>query len=265
MPPIIDPRFLRPTLASPTFPNRVKIKKSDVYLQFLLAKDIGPTYKVEYIVQLNPMEAVKNPSINLSPSNVDMASLKKAIIDNIDLYDKKYMILKNYDTRKAIFHLDTDRWMNDALSTVRPVTHLSKFNRVFRLKTRVPRMILYDPMSKIFGDFVIKKFKEWMEKRSKEGTWFKFLLPTSAARSKLRSKVRNMFDWEYDIQWNLVTATLKSIYIMALLFSVGAMAKKLSDRDVKNKNIEFSKKVEKNLKAFDLKKFEKYVNRKGFV
>jgi len=263
--PVFDPRFLKPTFTPPIIPQKIKINKGDVYLQFMLAKDIGPTYKVEFLIQLNPIEKTRDPSLMLSPSSIDMESLKNAILDSINPYDKKYMILNQYDTRKAIFHLDSDKWFNDCLSTVNPVTHLSKFNRVFRLKARVPLMILADPLSKIFGDFVVKKFKEYMEKKNKEGYWFKYLFPTSAARSRMRSRVRNMFDWEYDQQWNTVTATLKPIYIMGLLFSVGALAKKISDRDVKNRNIEFSQRVQQNLKSFDLKKFEKFVSRKGFV
>ena len=251
-------------LYNQNLPSKVKIRKQDIFLQFLLARDLGNTYKVSFLLTLNPKEKIQNPELLLTPRNVDMVSLKNAILQSIQPYDRKYMILKNYDTKKAEFILDTKKWINDAMSTIRPITTLHKFSRVFRLKTQPPRMILYDPMSAMFGKFVLRQFNNYMIQRAKYNTWFKSFLPDNLRRN-IRAKVRNMFDWEYDMQWNSVTAKLKNIYVLALLFSIGYGAKKISDYEIKRKEKDFAQRVKQNIRTFDMKKFEKYVKRKGFI
>ena len=100
MPPIysrfIKPQLLAPNLRSPVYEKKIKINKNDVSLQFLLARDVGSTYKVSFIVMLNPRQRLE-PGIMLSPRNVDMVSLREAIIAKIDPYDRIYMKIGNFD------------------------------------------------------------------------------------------------------------------------------------------------------------------------
>jgi len=195
-----------------------------------------------------------------------MVALKKAILDNVSAYDKNYMILDVHDTRRAIFRFDHEKWLRESVSDTNTKTKLTRFARTFRMKKTVPSMIMYDPLRSYFGPFMLRKFKEYMEKGNKGARWFKHLLPDTA-RSRMRGRIRNMFDWEYDFQWNVITATLKPIYIMAIIYAVGVMTKQLRKEQMKNVNTQklFATKVYGNLKQFDYGKFDKYSKRKGFI
>jgi hypothetical protein len=112
----------------------------------------------------------------------------------------------------------------------------------------------------------MKKFIEFIEKNRKEPVWFKHLIPKEL-RKNLRYKFRNMFDWEYDSSYNKITATLKTIYILAIIYATGSMLKKIKKHDImiKQNDKKFSQKVKDNLVQFDSKKFDEYVRRKGFL
>lgn len=262
----VKPVFLTPNISQQQFVKKIQIKRNDISLQFLLSKEGNDTYRVVYIVNINPRVKLQDPSMSLSPRNIDMESLRNAIIKNINPYDKKYMVLKIFDTRKAEFHLDTDKWFKDATTGLNPKTHYSKFDRAFKLKQAIPKMILQDFTRIQWGKFVIRKFKEWMEKQRKEAKFFKYLIPENL-RSKIRQKIRNMFDWQYDIQTNAVVAKLKPIWIMALIYATGTAFRKLKKSDLRNRSKKemFATKVKKNIKSFDKRKWKKFVSKKGFI
>lgn len=262
----LNPIFLNTNIRQQKFVEKIKIDRTDVSLQFLLGNNATDTYRVVYIVNLNPGIRLKDPSITLSPRNINMESLRNAIIANIRPYDKKYMVLKTFDTRKAEFHLDTDKWFKDATTGLNPKTHYSKFDRAFKLKIAPPRMILQDFIRKYWGEFVIKQFKKWLEVQKKEAKFFKYLIPENL-RSKIRQKIRNMFDWQYDIQSNTIVAKLKPIWILALVYATGSAFRKINKSDLKNRNKKemFSVKVKKNIKSFDKKKWEKFISKRGFI
>jgi hypothetical protein len=77
----INSSLLKPTLPIEKYDSKVVVSKNDVNLQFLLARDIGKTYKVVYIVNIIPRQKI-DPMVPLSPKIIDMDSLKKSIIDN---------------------------------------------------------------------------------------------------------------------------------------------------------------------------------------
>jgi len=266
MPDFIRPQFRQPNILIHTPPKKIRLTKNEVNLQFLMAKDTGKVYTVTYLLNIIPNRLERDPSIPLTPANVDMTTLKNAIIANVRAFDKNYMILNTYDTRRVIFHFDHVKWLRESVSDSNTITKVTRFARVFRMRKVVPSMIMYDPLRTYFEPFMLRKFKEYMEQGNKGARWFKHLLPDTV-RSRMRGRIRNMFDWEYDFQWNTVTATLKPIYILAIIYAVGAMAKKLREPDVKNAHQQklFATKVYSNLKQFDYGKFDKYSKRKGFI
>jgi hypothetical protein len=205
----------------------------------------------------------KNPSIPLNTNTINMSSLKNSIISNLKPFDRKYMILKDFSVRKATFVFDHKKWLKDSIYDGYSTTRLTRFARVFRLKKKVPFCIKIDSY---FEKFLIRKFKNYMEDKHKEGKWFKHLFPDTA-RTRLRGRIRSMFNWEYDPIWNTVTATLKPLYVLAIMYATGVMVNKIRKGDLSSPYKEklFATKVYSNLKKFDYGKFDKYSRRKGYI
>jgi len=265
MPNFINPVFRQPNIPQPIF-KKIVLKKSDISKQFLLSSDMGRYYKVVFLLNIVSPIRERDPSKPLTPTTVDMKSLGKALVDGLNRIDKKYMKLYNYDTRRAEFRFDYEAWIKDSVSENSSITKLTRFARVFKMKVSIPDMILNDPMRDFFGKFIIRKFKEYMVTKNKENAYFKYLLP-DVLRSKMRGKIRTMFDWEYDFTYNTITAVLKTIYIMAIIYAVGQMTKRINSNDVKNTRNQqlFTDRVKHNISKFDYGKFDKYSKRKGFL
>ncbi len=103
-----------------------------------------------------------------------------------------------------------------------------------------------------------------MESKRKEIKWFKNLI-TPKIRKNVRTKIRNMFDYEYDIQWNIITAQLKTIWILALMYAIGVATKRMAQTGMvgfSQKKL-FSDKVKSNLKQFNKKRFAEFTRMKG--
>lgn len=240
--------------------SRVRINKNDVNLTFLLTRDTGKTYRIVYVVGILTKEQRYNPTFILSPNKIDMISLKKAILANMFYSDLKYMNLIKFTHKIAEFDFNVEKWLKDATNNLIPKTEFSRFNRVFRFKAKVPMMVL-TTNSFGFNEFIIRNFKEFMDSKQKAAKWFKHLFPAEL-RKKVRSRVSNMFEYNYDIQWNSLTLTLKTVYIFALIYAIGLAAKKLTKSDISGeyKQKQFAKSVKLNITKFDRKKWEKFIS-----
>ena len=97
-----------------------------------------------------------------------MKSLKDAIVGKINPYDREYMNLVQYSTVKAVFELDSDKWINDCLRNVSPNNRLDKFEQVFSFSKQVPKMIMFSNSRFAFEKFVIRKFKSYIDKNRKQ-------------------------------------------------------------------------------------------------
>jgi len=259
---LISPQLQKQNIPSVNYSSKIKLSSKDVGLDFLLAKDTGRFYEVHFALQINPKGHEIDPSVPLTPRNIDMSSLHKAIMNNIRPYDQRYMVISDFDTNKVKFRFNHEKWMKKATSGLTPKTKYSKFDREFKLKVAPPPMILTTHVRKPFEDFIVRKFLDWLESSHKEAKYFKYLFPNSI-RSRIRTKARNMFDWEYDTQWNTVIARLKNIYILALLYATGEITKRLTSRNLQKSQKElFATKVKKNMDKFDRKKWEKFIRRK---
>jgi len=254
------------TVSPETYPDKIKLNKNEVSLQFLETKDNGGTFKLHYIVQIRPKGRQHDPRKKLSPADLDMESLRDAIVSNISAYDRSYLILKKFDDRKAFFEFNHKKWLKDAMKGIKPRTHFSKFDREFRFKKIPPKEIRKDKITLKFEQFLTRKFLDYLEDMpiSKRGEFFKHIVPKKEQK-KIKTKIRNMFDWSYDAQWNRMVAKLKTVYIIALLYATGAAAKKLKQININKSQKElFATKVEKNIKTFDKKKWEDFTKRKFF-
>jgi len=264
--PLLSTKLTHRNFPSPEYSKRITLNKEDVSLDRLFSKTNGKDFEVHFAVLINPRGS-NNPAVPLSPSNINLTSLRTSLISNIREPDKKYMILSNFDTRKAVFTFNHKKWLDDATSRLKPKTEISRFRRDFKFNVSPPPMLLTDYVSKPIEEFILKKFIEWLESKRKEVTYFKYLIPDNF-RQNIRSGIRAMFDWEYDKQWNVVSAVLRPEYILALLYATGVAMneyKRLRDKDIQDSQRRlFSDKVKKNIKQFDRKKWEKFV-KKGFI
>jgi len=244
---------------------KVVVRSTDINLSFLLASDLGASYKIVYVVNIITRKQRLEPNVRLSPSKIDMPSLKRAIEGSIDLYDKQYMNLVKFDNVRAEFHFDHKKWLKDCLANVNPVTQYSRFSRTFKFKKRVPAMIRHGYTSVPFELFIIRKFKEYLEENHQAANWFQYLFPDEM-RQRARKKISRMFDYSYDSQWNTMIIRLKTLYILGILYAVGIMAKKMTQSDIQSsyKRGLFAQDVKKNIKKFDREKWDKFMSR-GFL
>ena len=264
----IDSRFRKLNLPPQNFPKKIKILKGDLSLEFLLASDLGKDYKIVFIVNLIPIAARKDPSILLTPATVDMVSLRDTIIANLKEYDRQYVTLNKFDTRKAEFYFNYSKWLKDAAGNLNPYQSYSKFQRTFRFQKRLPFMILSDPLRRQFEKFLIRKFLDFMEETKKDSKWFNRIVPMQRFTRMSVLKVRNMFEWDYDITKNVLIATLKPIYIFALLYAIGKITKRDTERLAYiniGKEKYFSDQVEKNLRSFNINKYKEFIRIRNLI
>lgn len=229
--------------------NKIEIKKRDVSLQFANSKDIGSTYKVEFFVNLNLGSRLEDPSTKLTMRNVDSVSLKRAILDNVTKTDEEYMDLVSFDTTKAVFHLKTDKWIQDTFKGVRGTKRITTFSISFKLKQQPPNMIKKDLLRSEWDQFVLRKSKQWVtEKKGREQRLLNIIFPKAVVKN-INQRLSNMFDWSYDYRWNTLDAKLKSIWIIALLYSTAELTKKDSLRTLErqSKTRLFTSEVKKEL------------------
>lgn len=248
--------------------QKIKLSSSEISLQLLRSKDIGSTYKVEYLVNINSKTGLKDPSHELSLRDIDNISLKKAIMNNIKSYDQRYMELADFDHTKATFHLKVDKWLDDATRGLRSKKKMATFEIIFKLKQEPPRMILEDALRNQWSEFVIRKLKQWaVEKDRREKSLLGDIFPKSMLRS-LRRKLTYMFDWSYDVRWNRVEAQLQSKWVIALLYATSKLTKKetLDKLQSSSSKYKFPTKVKKDLKSkdFSKKKWKKLIRKKFY-
>ena len=236
--------------------KKYKVKKEDVHLGYVLSRPTRDGYKIIYTVTILP-----KGKQNISFRDIDLVSLRDAIEQNMRPYDKNYIKLKNFDNMRAEFIFDIKKWLRDSLQNVRPLTKYGSFTREFKLRKRLPFMILQDPLQKGFEDFLLKNFYQYLDVTHKDSKWFRALIPETTRRN-LRIKIRDMFNWSYDFTWNSIIATMKPLYILGLLAAIGYGIKKLSKNTLKSQEYVFAKEVQRNLKKFDEKRFKKVLKTK---
>ena len=221
-------------------PKEKKLTKKDISLQFLLADDKRSTYKVTQV-------------IIGADYGTDKRDLRKAILGNISAHDRKYMKLRNFTNKKAFFELDTKKWLSDSTRGIRPTTRLASFSRSYRLKVRVPDMIVKDILAEIFTKFLLRHFKVWIKTKDSREIIKKFKL-------RVRSRLPSMFDYTYDYQWNTVTITLKFVYRGILLLG---LRKAFTNRYNNRRPVfNFSRAVGRNMASFNRPRWRRHVGRK---
>jgi hypothetical protein len=238
--------------------NKIKLVKNNIRLQFYFCGLTQKGYKLSFIVYL----ITPTTPGQIRASQIDDVSLKKAIIDNIDEYDRNYMELSFFSTNKAEFYFNYNKWINDTLKDIDIQKELSIFNRKIKFKKALPKMVMYNSLRKGFSDFLSLKLREEILKRKLDKKKFIPFLPKEFVNF-LGQKTDKLFNYEYDMQYNTLYVRLKpELVITASLL----LAKVISDTksDIKNNDLKDPKFFDASVKKMLTdKNWEMKINNKG--
>jgi hypothetical protein len=263
--PFLAPQLTQLNIPISKVPTKVKLKPADVTLQFLLAREVKETYKVEFLLNINPKQQLPNPSEPLRFSNIDVGSLEAAIISNIKEYDRKFMILKEFDSFKAVFYFDIDLWLKYACSGIIPKTVFDRFTRVFAFKIQIPRMIAYDTIRMAFPKFIARKFKQYLLANHQMSAWFGVLFPKFIA-SRIGTAIQDRFDYEYNFQQNAIIMKLQTFWVLVILYATGEFIKILKNKPKEERPKDFFEiKVKNQVVKIDRRELEKVTGKELFV
>lgn len=238
---------------SPSIVREVKkVDKNNVSITFFKTNIYNKKFKIVYSVD------ILNPYIDIYKNKIDEKSLKEALEAKIDSTDKNYIKLETFSTRFATYEFLCEKWLKDALDGVNPSVHLSKFEKAFTLKRKLPKMVMYS-VSPYFDKFIIDRFKG-LYSDLKFKSWFTSFFPQDFLK-KVNSKVKEMFDYYYDYTYNKIIIKLKSQYIYMILFMIGNVTSKN-----KVANTKFEKEAKFRTNVFNKSKdvFEKFIGKKLF-
>lgn len=257
--PFMNGIWVDPEIPQQDLPDKIQLTERDISLSSIQANEsMGDFVCVFSVITTNPNYNFNDRATLL---RLDKNSLKNAIEKSIPVYDQKYMVLIKWDMNKAKFKFNYNKWLKDALGNAKPHTSLSKYEKKLMLKTKLPRVIAFANSTEYVGEFIIKKFLEFTSDR-KFNFWFDKLIPKQIS-SKIRTKIRNMFDYNYDIQKNNIIIRLKPEFILGILYALG---QEQNLRKNLNRNpyvkIDFTKKVKDNVKRFKKSRWNKFLNKK---
>lgn len=236
--------------------NDVKLYTTNVDFDFVMAQVSRGDYKMSFIINIFPKDGEKVTSRNVDKKELEKIAKSKLLEDS-----KKYFDITKLTTNKLEIKFDVEKWLKDAVKGVKPKVHYSRFDKEFKLKEKLPKVIVFNNPHLDFNELVAKKFKEWtLKHKRKTKDFFKTLFPHVS--KTLQRKISNMFDWSYDNLENKVVANLKSVYVMGLAYAVGSyMNKKSKNKLSSNKRKNFEMSVKKNVKNIDRDKFEKFIKK----
>jgi len=220
------------------FEEKEKITKDDITLEYFSSRNTDDNYKIVFEV-----------SIKKDTSNLDQASLRNAIKDKLKYLDKKYMVLKEFNRKRATFRFDDDLWMEDATKDITPETIFSEFSKVFNFKVELPDMVKKDEAD--FQDFLIRRFKKYLYSTSKIMKWFRQFFP-KVIRNAISSALPERFIYKYSYEDNSITMKLRTFWILALTYGIGeALKHRKKAQKIENTEIFFFDKVRENMSEAD--------------
>lgn len=238
-------------------PNSIEITPSMVSLSHIQSVESNGDWVVSMGVII--FSAKYDFSQPADARRIDMVSLKKALYSSLDSYDQNYFVIDKFGARVVRFRFLWKKWLNDSLNGIQPRSHMSKFEKTFKLKKRVPNLIAHNHTT-YFGNFLIRKFRQMTSNR-KFDRWFKTFLSREMNR-KIKTHTENMFEYEYNFQTNEVIARLKTIYVLGILYAVGEVVKYNKNDKQPYVKVDFNKKVKNKANKFDRRKWESFIKRK---
>lgn len=237
-------------------PNSIDISSSSVNLTHITSGESVGEYKMTFgVVVFSHQFDFNDPSI---VRKVNKASLKKAIYNSLKASDQKYFEIEKFSMNSATFIFSWRKWFKDATQSITPKTHMSKFEKTFTFKVKLPDLLAFN-FSPYTDLFMVKKFRDYASERRMD-EWFKGYIPKEY-ESRIRSKTSDMFDYSYDRQFNRISLRLKNIYILGILFAVGQTVNSQMNKQPYVK-VNFNEKVKDRANKFDRQKWETFIKRK---
>ena len=252
--PFINGIWVEPTKND--MPDKIEISSSMVSLSHIQSVDSRGDWIISMgVILFSAKYDFNQPAI---ARRIDSISLKKALYNKLNEYDKPYFVIQSYGARIVRFKFLWKKWLDDAMRGIQPRSHISKFEKSFKLKKMVPYLISNNHTT-YFGDFILRKFKKMTSDRKFDG-WFKGFLSREFQR-KIRQHTENMFTYEYNFQTNEIIARLKNVYVLGILYAVGETVNTRGNKQPYVK-VDFNKKVKGKANKFDRNKWESFIKRK---
>jgi hypothetical protein len=214
--------------------QKIVLTKKNVRLQYYFSGENQYGYKVSFIVHIEAPPSNNSNYNQTRASTIDMDSLKQAILDNLDPSDLTYMTIANYSTNKVEFYFNVDKWVNDAFKNIEIKKYMSIFNRAVKFRIKLPKMILSNSLMIYFSKYLQKRIKDYIVKKRLERNLLISILPKEIL-NKIRYAIYNIFDYEYDAQWNALYIKLKSVFIIGMTVLLSSTIK-----NIKKQKIDFN-------------------------
>lgn len=239
------------------FPDKHEVDSKEVSMTLLSAKQVLDTYRISFALSISYQSTnPNNAGRMLTAHNVDMKSLEDAVWDKIDSQDKDYLILVRLTTREVIFDFNYEKWFDEATRGVGGSFSAVTFNKTITFKKRVPKIIMYDIMRNNFSNFVENRFRKYVIDKKLDTRWFRNIF----RNQRMRRFTANMFHYDYDIQFNRLSMSLKPQYIMIFLFGLTRLtARERSNISYHDFEKEFEDKTRRRLTAFEKDVYKKFL------
>lgn len=208
--------------------QKIKINPNNLVLKYVMTNNRN-NFTITYLLSIN-MPNPRNPSMPLQYNQVDLVSLKTAILGKFKNEDIKYLEIVNFDTSKVIIRFKHEDWIRDAMNGVNGIPRLSKFELEFKLKKNVPMFILFDGFLFMFNEFITIKIIEHVKKYNLVKSYFSKIL-NSLFKNKSSIMLEQMFNYEYNHQLNTFSIKLKDTYILLSVYGISKMINNVNKKD----------------------------------
>ena len=203
---------------------KVKVNKSDISLTFIFYKKGAGSVVLVYAISIFRYRDDKGALItDLTNKDVDMTSLRNAVMEHIYSGDRKYVNINLLTTKKVEFSLKED-WFEDAMKNLSPNKFFSVFKKDFRLKISPPFFIKTTCVNtKLWNDLIVEKLRKYF-KESNIKKSFSFLGIINKAFSF--TTYFDMFDWSYSSISNIVEGSMKAHWVVLILIGTSKFLRK---------------------------------------
>lgn len=203
---------------------KCKVEKRDISLTFLYYKKTRDSISLSYAITIFKYRDMNGQILTeLGKKDVDMNSLRKAVMDQLIEADRKYFDINSIDTRKVEFVLK-EKWFEDAMKNITLFKQISIFKKDFRLKTAPPLLIRTTCVNtKSWNDIIVSKVKKYITDTSLKKH---FTILSVAKRLLSFSTYFDMFDWSYSSVYNVLEGSMKAKWVALVLFGASKIIQK---------------------------------------
>ena len=208
----------------PVSEPKLKVNKGDISLTFIMFKKAHNTMVFIYTITIFRYRDDKGVLItDLKNKDVDMSSLRSAVLSYLPKEDIKYLDIDLLTTKNVEFSLK-ENWYKDSMEKLFPVKTFNIFKKDFRLKNPPPLMIRTTCVNtKLWNDLVIEKLRKYFKENQIKKSFSFFNLV-----NKMFSFTTyfDLFDWSYSPIYNIVEGSMKNKWIVLMLIGTNKLLNK---------------------------------------